>query len=180
MPSIFRNLVCRSSWNHLKFGSAVHGVIDGSFIVFRIQSIYSVPILSNRTAKRRSQRNSSPHASFFPSVAFFSPNRRSFFLFHFHSPALLHHSLQTSPSIPRRRSDLCLPNRARLRSSVDLRVDRQGRSASPQECSLSCAEKEHSNREIAVSAVDVRFWIESSCPSVLLPYLYHRYVDRKS
>ena len=23
-------------------------------------------------------------------------------------------------------------------------------------------------------------WIESSCPSVLLPYLYHRYVDRES
>lgn len=26
----------------------------------------------------------------------------------------------------------------------------------------------------------MRHWIESSCPSVLLPYLYHRYVDRES
>lgn len=78
LPSILRNAVCRSPWNHLKSGFAIYSVIDGSLAVFRVQSIYPLPTLSSRTAKRRSQRDWSPFTSFFPSIAFYAPNRRSF------------------------------------------------------------------------------------------------------
>lgn len=78
LPSIFRNVVCRSPWNHLKSGFAIYSVIDGSLAVFRVQSIYSLPTLSNRTAKCHSQRDWSSFTSSFPSIAFDSPNRRSF------------------------------------------------------------------------------------------------------
>lgn len=97
MPSIFRNAVCRSSRNHLKSGFAIYSVIDGSLAVFRVQSIYPLPTFSNRTAKRRSQRDWSPFTSFFPSIAFYAPNRRSFFPLHF-TPQL--YSINLSKPLP--------------------------------------------------------------------------------
>ena len=98
LPSILRNAVCRSPWNHLK---------SGGFNRF-------IPFQPSQAVQQNAALNAIGH-HLLPS----SPQSLStlqtvvrFFPLHSYSPALLHQSLQASSSLSRRRSDSCLPNRA--------------------------------------------------------------------